>query len=146
VRALIIKKAPLDKILAGTKTWEMRGSRTNIRETIGLIESGSGTVVGLCDLMDCRGPLTAAEFRQNARKAGMAPAAATLGGYAKTYAWVLANARRLKTPVPYNHPSGAIIWVALDESTERALNGRKIEKVKVTSQKRKLNRGGDQWV
>jgi ASCH domain len=86
MRALIIKKARLDKILAGTKTWEIRGSRTNIRETIGLIESGSGTVVGLCDLMDCRGPLTAAEFRQNARKAGMAPANATLGGYAKTYA------------------------------------------------------------
>ena len=61
MRALVIKKPWLDKILAGTKTWEIRGSRTNIRGTIGLIESRSGTVVGLCEVIDCVGPLTAEE-------------------------------------------------------------------------------------
>ena len=135
MKALIIRKPWLDRILAGSKTWEIRGGRTKIRETIGLIESRSGTVVGLCDLVDCRGPLTAAEFRQNARKAGMAPADATLGGYANTYAWVLANARRLKTPVPYNHPSGAVIWVALDDATERALKRRRTEEGKLAPPK-----------
>ena len=146
MKALIIRKPWLDRILAGSKTWEIRGSRTKIRETIGLIESRSGTVVGLCDLVDCRGPLTAAEFRQNARKAGMARADAILGGYANTYAWVLANARRLKTPVPYDHPSGAVIWVALDDATERALKRRRTEKAKPASPKRVSRiEDGDQW-
>ena len=123
--ALIIRNAPLDKILAGTKTWEIRGSRTKIRETVGLIQSLSGTVVGICELIDCFGPLTAGEFRRNARKAGMNPSEATLGGYEKTFAWVLANAKRLKTPVPYKYPSGAVIWVELDEATLRSVKRRK---------------------
>ena len=127
MRALIIKKPWLDKILAGTKTWEIWGSRTNIRGRIGLIESRSGTVVGLCEVIDCVGPLTAEEYRRNARRAGMLPAEANLGGYKNTFAWVLANARRFKTPVPYRHPSGAVIWVALDEATEWAVNQRKTE-------------------
>jgi ASCH domain len=127
LRALIIKKPWLDKILAGTKTWEIRGSRTNIRGTIGLIESRSGTVVGLCEVVDCVGPLTADEYRRNSRRAGMLPAEANLGGYKNTFAWVLANARRFKTPGSYRHPSGAVIWVTLDEATERAVKRRKTE-------------------
>lgn len=127
MRALIIKQVPLDKILAGTKTWEIWGSRTNIRETIGLIQSRSGTVVGLCELVDCFGPLSAEEFRRNARKAGMVQSHAILGGYENTFAWVLSNARRFKTPVPYKHPGGAVIWVELDDATDRAVKRRKAE-------------------
>ena len=84
--------------------------------------------MGLCELVDCVGPLTAEQFRMNARKAGLVSAHAILGGYENTFAWVLANARRLKTPVPYKHPGGAVIWVALDEATERALKRRKSER------------------
>lgn len=127
MRALVIKKPWLDKILAGTKTWEIRGSRTHIRGTIGLIESRSGTVVGLCEVVDCVGPLTAEEYRRNARKAGMLPAEAIWGGYKNTFAWVLANARRFKTPVPYKHPSGAVIWVTLEDATDQVLKRRKTE-------------------
>ena len=58
VRALLIRPEPLHKILIGNKTWEMRGSATKIRETIGLIPSRSGTVLALCDLVDCIGPLS----------------------------------------------------------------------------------------
>jgi hypothetical protein len=32
-----------------------------------------------------------------------------------TYAWVLSAAKRLKTPVAYKHPQGAVIWVTLDD-------------------------------
>jgi hypothetical protein len=128
LRALVIKKPWLDKILAGTKTWEIRGSRTNIRGTIGLIESRSGTVVGLCEVIDSVGPLTAEEYSRNARKAGMLPAEANLGGYKNTFAWVLANARRFKTPVPYKHPSGAVIWVQLDDGADRAVKRRETER------------------
>jgi len=31
--------------------------------------------------------------------------------------WVLANARPLVKPVPYSHPSGAVIWVNLEPET-----------------------------
>lgn len=76
---------------------------------------------GVCDVVDCLGPLTAAEYRKNARKAGMRPMDAELGYYAKTYAWVLANARWLKRAVVYEHPSGAVIWVNLKDAVERAV-------------------------
>jgi hypothetical protein len=108
-------------ILDGRKTWETRGSRTNVEGQIGLIASGSGTVIGVCDLVKCVGPLTAAEFRSNAKKAGMRPSEATRGYYRQTFAWVVKNARRLDRPVPYRHPSGAVIWVRLDAAVEKKI-------------------------
>ncbi len=120
MRALIIRRHWIDKILEGTKTWEIRGSRTTIRETIALIPSRSGTVIGVCDLVDCIGPLSADTLRGNARRAGMPPAEAT-SGYANTYAWVVSNPRLLKKPVRYRHPSGAVVWVVLSKAVERAV-------------------------
>jgi hypothetical protein len=108
-------------ILDGKKTWEIRGSRTSVEGQIALVASGSGTVVGLCDLVDCVGPLTANQFRKNAKKAGMRPSEAELGWYRLTYAWVMAKPRMLKQPVPYAHPQGAVIWVRLDGKVEREI-------------------------
>jgi ASCH domain len=119
MRALLIRHPHIDKILARKKTWEIRGSRTSLRGRVGLIASGSGKVIGVCDLVNCVGPLTAAEFRKNATKAGMRPSEATLGYYRQTFAWVVKNARTLERPVPYRHPPGAIIWVKLDATVER---------------------------
>lgn len=121
IRALLIRHPWIDMILDGKKTWEIRGSRTAIRETIGLIPSASGTVVGVCKVVDCLGPLSADVFRRNFRKAGMSPGEAELGHYRKTYAWVVEGARWLTRPVPYKHPSGAVIWVHLDGRVERAI-------------------------
>ena len=121
MRALLIRRPWIDMILDGEKTWEIRGSRTFVRGQIGLIASRTGTVVGVCDLVDCIGPLTAEEFRKNANKAGMRPSEATLGYYRQTYAWVMAKPRRLKQPVPYEHPSGAVIWVRLDDNVQRKI-------------------------
>jgi len=121
LRALLIRRPWIDKILDGEKTWEIRGARTTIRGTIGLIASKSGTVIGVCELVDCIGPLTANGFRKNSAKAGMRPSEAQLGYYRQTYAWVLAKPKYLKKPVPYEHPSGAVIWVTLDRSVERRI-------------------------
>ena len=88
----------IDLILKGKKTWEIRGSRTAARGIIGLIPSGSGTIVGVCDVIDCIGPLSASSFRTNAAKAGMRPSEARLGRYPMTYAWVLKSPRRLEKP------------------------------------------------
>ena len=48
----------------------------------------------------------------------MRPSEAKLGWYRQTYAWVLEKPRILKRPVPYQHPSGAVIWVRLDDKVE----------------------------
>jgi len=121
MRALVIRRPFVDRILDGKKTWEIRGSRTSVRGPIALIASRSGTVIGVCDLVDCIGPLRAGEFRRNAMKAGMRPSEARLGYYRQTYAWVVKNPRRLVRPVEYQHPSGAVIWVRLEPGVERRI-------------------------
>ena len=121
MRALLIRHPWIDMILDGQKTWEIRGSRTSITGRIGLVASGSGIVLGVCALVDCIGPPTAEEFRKNAKKAGMRPSEATLGYYRHTYAWVMAKPRKLRQPVPYEHPPGAIIWVRLEAAVERQI-------------------------
>ena len=117
MRAILIKdKTTLDNILGGKKTWEIRGSATKIQERIGLIQSGSRRIVGICDLVGCEGPLTMAAMIANVRKHRPREKTWRKGGlpYPKTYAWVLKSARRLAKPIPYKHPAGAIIWVKLD--------------------------------
>ena len=116
--ALVIKSPFIERILDGEKTWEIRGSRNNIRGPIGLIRSGSGLIFGVCEVIACLGPLTGNQFRRNARKAGMKQNEAVLGYYTKTFAWVLARPRRFNAPVSYKHPTGAVIWVKLDTPTE----------------------------
>ena len=58
MRGILIKPPWIEKILSGQKTWEIRGSRTKVRGTIGLIKSKSGMVVGVADLVDCVGPIS----------------------------------------------------------------------------------------
>jgi hypothetical protein len=120
-RALLIRHPWIDMILDGKKTWEIRGSATSVRGTVGLVPSGSGTIVGVCEVVDCVGPLTAEEYTKNAKKAGMRPSEAKLGWYRQTYARVMAKPRRLSRPLPYRHPPGAVIWVRLDDSVERGI-------------------------
>jgi hypothetical protein len=118
MRGLIIRSEPINEILAGKKTWEIRGSRTHIRGPIGLIEKGTGTVVGLCELVECIGPLSLAEMRRNINKHRI-PAARLRSRnehYKTIYAWVLKNAQRLGTPIRYRHKSGVIIWHPLSDS------------------------------
>jgi hypothetical protein len=117
-KGLVIRKEPLDKILAGKKTWEIRGKATSLRGRIALIASKSGHVVGTCEVVDVVGPLTLAQFQRNARRAGFQPGRLP---YAKTFAWVLRDARRLPEPIRYHHPPGAVIWVRLEASVMRRL-------------------------
>ena len=112
VRALIIRPEPLDRILSGEKTWELRGSRTHVRGRIGLIASGSGHIVGEAHLVDCIGPLDAATYARNlGRHRSDRPFEEQ---YPQLFAWVLEGAQRID-PRPYAHPQGAIIWVTLPD-------------------------------
>lgn len=110
MKALIIKKPWIDYILEGKKTWEIRGSNTNIRGQIELIQSGSGLVVGSCEIIDCK-ELTLDDYKNNTDKHNIKNVEAL--PYKKTYAWVMLNAKRYETAKKYKHPNGAIIWVNL---------------------------------
>ena len=53
---LVVMKEPLDKTLAGGKTWEIRGKKTMRLGPIALIECKPGHVVGTCQVVDVVGP------------------------------------------------------------------------------------------
>ena len=118
MRGLIIRSEPIREILAGRKIWEFRSKRTHVRGTIGLIEKGSGTVVGLCELVDCIGPLSLAELRRNRDKHDIPLSELRTWGDNKEtlYAWVLRRARRFTKPARYQHKSGVITWHPLPDS------------------------------
>lgn len=119
---LIIGVEPIEQILSGLKDWEIRGKNTKIRGTIALIKKGTKTVVGTCDLVAVHGPLSLAEQQQHADRHLPTAQEFEAGCYPTTYAWELKNIRRFSQPVPYAHPSGAVIWVRLPSDL---LDGRK---------------------
>lgn len=112
--ALIIKKQFLDKIFSGEKTWELRGSRTHKRGRIALIESGSGHIMGECELVNCIGPLDDSVFIKNKHK-HCSSSAFQDQWYKNIFAWELKNVKRYSKPKSYDHPPGAIIWVKLKD-------------------------------
>ena len=67
---LLIRAPWINRILDRSKTWEIRGSHTYKEGRIGLIESGTGTVVGVAELVGVVGPLSLKELSTNRRKAG----------------------------------------------------------------------------
>lgn len=110
-RALIIRRPHIDKILSGEKIWEMRSKPTKVRGRIGLIEAGSGLIVGECEI------LGVGESIKNFNL-----------GYGQHFhrvedlslldkwhiPWIMGNPVRYKEPIPYDHPKGAVIWVKVD--------------------------------
>ena len=109
-RAFIVKKVLNDKIFDEGKVWEMRSSRTKVTGKIGLIESGTNTIVGEAELFGYS-ELPVPKHRD-------------LIKYHKVedlellekwkWAWFLSKAKRYEKPIPYQHPQGAVIWVKLD--------------------------------
>lgn len=110
MKGLIIKKQYLDLIFDNGKVWEMRSTRTKVRGRIGLIESGSGLVVGEAYLQDCGDPLN----ESNALETTQFHHVTDLKLLKKwRFPWILSNAKRYIKPIPYKHPKGAVIWVNL---------------------------------
>lgn len=111
MKALIIKKPWIEYILNGQKTWEIRGCNTKIRGRIELIESGSGKIIGSCEIYDSK-QLSLQDYQSNTSKHKIKDTKSL--PYTKTYAWLIRDAERYKEPKPYKHPQGAIIWVNLN--------------------------------
>lgn len=119
---LIIRPEPLEKILSGQKTWEMRGDPIYKRETIALIQRGSKAIYGVAEIIDSIGPLSREEMIANESRHRIEPFRLDSPEVSKwRHAWVLANVRRLKHPVPYVYKTGQVKFVGLDEMTVRAI-------------------------
>ena len=85
-------KAPFSGwIVDGVKIIEYRTRETHIRGRIGIIESGTGTVIGDAMLNDC-----------------------VFDPELGLYTWALRNARRYTIPVPFEHKRGYVTWAILD--------------------------------
>lgn len=109
-RALIVRQPWLDLILIGEKRWEMRSRPTRIRGRIGLIEQGTGLIVGECNLDGVGKPID--QFNL-----GWGHHLHKIDDYSLLekwkYPWLLSDAERYKNPVPYQHPKGAVVWVKI---------------------------------
>jgi hypothetical protein len=114
--AIPIKTPFIDMILIGVKTWEIRTKSTKKIGPVALIRSGSGTVVSTAFLAEDIF-LTRKICAANYEKMGMTKEEA-LTCYGE-HAWVLKDIIKLRKPVPYKHPPGAITWVTLDEPTTK---------------------------
>ena len=93
----------------------MRSASVNKRGWFGLITKGSGMITGIVELVDVQGPLTKQEMLASVDRHCIPEEMIVSGEVDKwCYAWVLQNMRKLSQPVPYSHPSGAVIWVNLE--------------------------------
>lgn len=87
LRCLCVRPPAAGEIVDGEKKEEYRSRPTNIRERIGIIESGSGTIIGEVDLVGC------------------------IEDDFDFFIWKLKHPVRYKKPRPYKHPNGAVVWV-----------------------------------
>lgn len=108
-RALIVKKPWIDLILSGEKTWEMRSRKTHLTGWIGLIEQGSGLIVGKAFLTGSI-EIDELEFGENFSKHRINDDI-LLRRY--SWVWEFEQAERFETPIHYKHPIGAVIWVKI---------------------------------
>ncbi|MGI9360209.1 MAG: DUF4357 domain-containing protein [Parasphingorhabdus sp.] len=124
MKGLLIRKRWLDLILDGQKTWEMRSRKTKVRGPIALIESGSGTVVGTAKLVDSLAPLKATNYMEHRNRHAIPEDMlddVIANGW--VHPWVLTEVQRLASPVSYDHPSGAVTFVNLDEQVTQKVKG-----------------------
>ena len=110
-KGLIIKEPWISMILAGEKTMEMRKTRTHIRGRIALLNKGF--IRGFATLYRCDGPLSYQEFISRGNEHRIPDEKIGTIDYPYKYGWMLTDEENLLTPIKYDHPHGAQIWVNL---------------------------------
>lgn len=116
-QGLIIQAEPLEKILTGRKTWEMRSAHTKKRGRIALIKKGSGKIYGTATIINSLGPFTEEDMIAHQDKHGMSLSRMREPQTFKwRCAWVLSDIKRLTVPVEYVQKSGAVTFVNLDDA------------------------------
>lgn len=113
MKGLIIQDPHAHRIVEGSKKWEMRSRKTNVRGRIAIILAGSGTIIGEADLVGCGGPLKDADEARSAYQYHRVKDIALLDKW--RIPWLLENVEKYDEPKPYNHPKGAVTWVNLPD-------------------------------
>jgi len=108
-KVLLVKSPYASYIVKGIKT-KMRSRRTNIRGRIAIAESGTGTIIGEVDLVDCLGDI---DFETAGSTYSMHRIKNVSILKKWRYPWVVANAKEYDKPIAYEHPKGAVTWVNL---------------------------------
>lgn len=121
-KALIIDSPWIEKILAGEKVWEMRSTRSSHRGHFGLIQKGSGRVIGIASLDNVSGPYNNKELENYFHFHHVGADLYERKDYKWRYAWELSSAKKLGSPVNYQHKNGAVTWVDLDENCTREIS------------------------
>jgi hypothetical protein len=123
LKGLVIDEPWIGLILRGEKTWEMRKTACHQRGMIALIRKGSGQIVGTAEITDSLPPLESLAAYSEAEPHHRIPSDRQPRAFGDGWRtpWVLTNVRRIAEPVSYKHPSGAVIWVNLDQETTAAV-------------------------
>jgi hypothetical protein len=98
MKCLIVKPPFANYIVNGIKTIEYRSRKTNIRGRIGIIESGSSTILGDVQLIDC-----------------------TYNPDIYLWEWVLCSPNKYAYSVYIHRKKGAIIWEEVNYTPEGRL-------------------------
>jgi len=125
--ALQVRPPWVGLILQGRKRWELRSQSTHRRGRIGLVETGTSSIVGEVTLKDCifvgKKVGTRWKYINNLSfKGTFANHRCTRSdiaamGYEQLYAWVFCNCVRFNYPLRIQRKQGAITWLQLDERT-----------------------------
>lgn len=122
---LIIKPEPLQRILNGSNTWEMRSAHTSRRGPIALIEKGGRRIVGVASITTVQGPLTDQVMQASGHLHGITPERLGLPEVQKyRYAWVLSDIRSLHPAVPFAPRNGAVTFVNLNDDEQEEIRRR----------------------
>ena len=108
-KGLIIKEPWISMILAGEKTMEMRKTRVHIRGRIALLNKGF--IRGFATLYRCDGPLSYQELISRGNEHCIPDKKIGTIDYPYKYGWMLTDEENLLSPIKYDHPHGAQIWV-----------------------------------
>ncbi|MCK1534201.1 MULTISPECIES: ASCH domain-containing protein [unclassified Bradyrhizobium] len=117
MKAIVIREPYVSLLLTGEKTWEMRKAACRYRGPVALISKGSGTVVGAAEIVDSLPSIDSLEAYAQAEPKHRVPPNLQSQAFSDGWRtpWVVTRGHRLASPVPYKHPSGAVIWVSLDQ-------------------------------
>jgi predicted transcriptional regulator len=107
-KALIVRPPFAGLIVDGHKKWEMRSKETIMRGRIGIIEGGTGLIIGEVDIVDC---LSFPNHSDLYAKVHMHQVEDFWLLDKWKIAWVLDNHERYDKPIKYEHPKGAVTWV-----------------------------------
>jgi hypothetical protein len=121
-RGLIIQQPWVGMIADGKKSWEMRTKQTRLRGWIGLIEKGTGQIIGVAYLKASPPALRRNEHHLHHRKHRVKPdPSKKLYSGKYLFPWVLHKTIKLPKPIKYKHPNGAVTWVKFSNEVSRGL-------------------------